>query len=459
MAPEFLLVCNGCLTFVHTYFAVMFLKMRVRKVTVDRATYIELKLFALISFAIFVAIVLVAPMAGEDYGLTKLFQSEGLVERISYAIDKSKMQSSGWNARLGEQIAIFELSLPKWMSLTIYSISFGVFAIVVAMLSSKNGSDSWMKTAAYVVSFTFLLWPGMEVFFWKTANSGYLQPIIITMLVVIPYAERQCMETMVNRRLLYAIYLLICFLAGLSFENVPFAVAISLLILCSWEKRRNFSNYIPIIILLAGWMVLITAHSTSVRRAYYAQAIPRNSDPFIHYIDRFKDIVSVFYDTSLILFLLALVSLTYLYRQRLLSKYHACLVIASLLVVGSLLVSPYTEARSFLFSWCVMFSIFCYAFMKLQEKLKIKTLSTVLLFLSVCFGLYTLSIYTSYGDKLNSREQGIIEAIGTDKCKVGYEIRYIKTDYKYRYINNRDWWYYNNMINRGDYYNCNIIGG
>lgn len=413
-------------------------------------------LFALISFVIFIAIVIEAPMAGEDYGLTRLFHNETLLERIAYAFDKSQMQLAGWNARLGEQLAIFELSLPRWMSLGIYILSFVAFSISVAMLSSKHDGRQWHEVAAYVAGFTFLLWPGMEVFFWKTANSGYLQTMILTIFVVIPYSDRYYLESLACRKALYATHLVTCLLAGFSFENVPFAVAIALVILCLWQKRKNLINYIPIIVLLVGWFTLITAHSTSVRRTYYAQAIPRNSNVLIHYTERFNDVVYTFFNTSLILFVFSIVSLLYLSRLRLLTKYHVCLVIASVLVIGSIIFSPYTEARSFLFSWCVMFSVICYAFNKATEQYNVTKISFVLLFASICFGVYTLTIYSSYGEKLKSREQGIINSIGTDKCNKGYEIGIINDNHGYRYVNNRDEWYFYNMIGKGHYYGCNI---
>lgn len=416
----------------------------------------DLIIFSMVSFAIYVAIVIVSPMAGEDYGLTRLFHNESFSERLLFAIEKSHIQMAGWNARLGEQVAIFELSIPRWMSLIIYSLSFVAFSITVGMLSSKDDHNHWKRTSAYVAGLTFLLWPGMEVFFWKTANSGYLQTMILTMLVVIPYSGRFYIESLSKRKVLFLAYLFICLLAGFSFENVPFAVAISLTTLCLWEKRKAVINYLPIVATLSGWFALITSDSTTIRMAYYAKAIPKNNNPVIHYWGRFTDVVGSFFETSSILFFLSVLSIIYLGKNKLIKKYHACLILASVLVVGSMLASPYTEARSFLFAWCVMFSIFCYGLSKLIEKLELVNFPLVLLFLSACFGIYTLCIYSSYGEKLNSREDGIIRAIGTDKCIKGYEIGIIKDNHGYRYVNNRDEWYFYNMIGKGDYYGCNI---
>lgn len=424
----------------------------------NNVEYRELRLFALISLILFIAVVIVAPIAGEDYGLTKHFTTENIFARISYAIDKSHIQIITWNARLGEQLSIFELSLPRWISLLIYSLSFVFFSATVGMLSSKNDGSKWKIVSAYVAGLTFLLWPGMEVFFWKTANSGYLQTMILTMLVAIPYAGEYNIEHMKKRRLKYSAYLIICLLAGLSFENVPFALAISLLSLCLWQKRKSLLNYIPIIVLLLGWILLISTKSTLIRREYYLHAYPHNINPLIHYTERFKDVVSVFLETSSVILTLSIISLCYLKKLGLMTKYHICLIMASILVVGSMLASPYTEARSFLFAWCAMFSIICYAFSEAVERYQIRSISTILLMASFCFGVYTLIIYSSYGEKLAQRDKAILNSIGKEACIKGYPIKLIMDKHSYRYLNNRDEWYFYNASTIGsNYYNCKLV--
>ena len=420
----------------------------------------ELNLFGLISLAIFTAIVIAAPLAGEDYGLTKLFHDESILSRIYYAIDRSHTQIITWNARLGEQLTILELSLPNWMSLTLYSSSFIAFTLTIGKLFCNKRKFDWKLTTGFTASLTFLLWPGMEVFFWKTANSGYLQPMILTLIAAIPYSDKKTLNVLKKNRFKYLGYLLICYLAGCSFENVPFALSASLLMLCVWQQRRGLYNYLPILSLIAGWLTLITAHSTSIRRGFYSNAYPQNGSNLSHYLDRIKDVASTFFNTSLILFIISIISLAYLKKIGLLTKYHICLVVASVLVVGSMIASPYTEARSFLFAWCVMFSISCYALAIFIERNNLHTYTTPLLLMSLFFGLYTLSIYSSYATKLNERNSDIISALGSEACKKGYKINLINTSYPYRYINNRDEWFFYNANSVGSYYyNCKLIGG
>lgn len=418
----------------------------------------ELNLFGLISIAIFTAIVIVAPRVGEDFGLTKSFQDESLSSRIYWAIEKSHNQIINWNARLGEQFAIIELSLPNWISLSIYSASFVAFILVIANLSRNERKFDWKLNAGYAASLTFLFWPGMEVFFWKTANSSYLQPMILTLLVAIPYSDKQNLDVLGKDRFRYLGYLLICYLAGCSFENVPFALSVSLLILCVWQQRRGIFNYLPILSLIGGWLTLITANSTSIRREFYSSRHPRNDSHSDHYLDRVIDVISTFFSTSLTIFVLSLISVAYLKKIGLLTRYHICLVVASVLVVGSMIAAPYTEARTFLFAWCVMFSTTCYALSTFVERNNLHIFTTPVLLLSLFFGLFTLGIYSSYGTKLNERYSLIVNSLGSEPCKTGIKIKPISTSVPYRYINNRDKWFWHNSERVGKYYyKCKLI--
>jgi hypothetical protein len=416
----------------------------------------ELIIFSFISFAIFLSIIIIAPMAGEDYGLTKTFHHEGILERLNYAISRSQVQMASWNARFGEQIAIFELSLPRWISVIIYSLSFVCFSYCIGVLTCMDKAGIWKNTSMYVAGLTFLLWPGMEVFFWKTANSEYLQTMMLTIIVILPYSDKRLLEELQKRKIKFTFYLTLCFISGLSFENVPFAVSISLLALCVWDKRHKIINFLPISLILSGWLILITADSTSLRREYYGKTIKSNSSLLNYYLDRFLDVTLTFIDTSGLIFSLSLVSLTYLFKLKLITKYHVILILASILVVGSMLASPYTEARSFLFAWCVMYSFICYAFVTFINRNDFKNLSAIILFSSMCFGLYTLKTYSIYGEKIKIREQAILNAVGTQKCATGLSIKAITVNSGYRYVNNRDPWVINNTSEVSKYYNCVI---
>ncbi|WP_256852300.1 DUF6056 family protein [Pantoea sp. Fr+CA_20] len=413
-------------------------------------------LIASLSLVIFSIIVYIAPMAGEDYGLTKFFQNETILQRLAYAIEKSHHQITWWNARLGEQLAIFELSMPRWISIPFYILSFPVFCLCIGFISGAKKKQDIIVISTICAGTMFLIWPGMEVFFWKTANSGYLQPMILTMLVMSAYSDRIFIEKIYNKKFVYLIFIAGCFLSGLSFENVPVAVIVSMLSLCLWERRRGMHYFMPIISIAAGWVTLITAKSTGIRRDYYARAIPSNDDFLSHYYNRFLDVVNCFFDTSSIIFSVSAISLVYLVINGAVRKYHYCLIFCSILVVGSMVASPYSEPRGFLLAWCVMFSFSCYALYHFTCNSGRSSILILLMSISFAFGIYTYKIYSSYSHLLISRERGIINALGSEKCKDGYEIGIINDDHGYRYINNRDEWYFYNMIEKKDYYGCMI---
>ena len=55
----------------------------------------------------------ISPMNGEDYALTRIFENESFLSRLTWIAERSQQQMSEWNARLGEQLAIFWLSMPE----------------------------------------------------------------------------------------------------------------------------------------------------------------------------------------------------------------------------------------------------------------------------------------------------------------------------------------------------------
>ena len=57
---------------------------------------------------------------------------------------------------------------------------------------------------------------------------------------------------------------------------------------------------------------------------------------------------------------------------------------------------------------------------------------------------------------MNSREIKIKEAIALKSCSEGVKIYLITPSVPYRYINNRDGWYYNNEPTVSGYYSCTI---
>ncbi|WIX33802.1 hypothetical protein QO259_03830 [Salinicola sp. JS01] len=72
-----------------------------------------LVILACATLAIFAYVFWIAPMQGEDYAFARRFVDAGLQPRLDWMLHKWPIQFTQWNARLGEQLAIFWLNLPK----------------------------------------------------------------------------------------------------------------------------------------------------------------------------------------------------------------------------------------------------------------------------------------------------------------------------------------------------------
>ncbi|MEB7537319.1 DUF6056 family protein [Pantoea anthophila] len=427
-------------------------------ITLGKKLKREVFIFSLAIYSVYLSIVLVAPKMGEDYGLTKYFTNEGIIQRISFAIAKSSSQILGWNARLGEQLAIFELSLPHWMSLLIYGVTVIPFMLTLSMLSGITEKGQRSLVALICMVMMFAIWPGMEVFFWKTANSEYLQPMMLVLLTAAAYSEKERINRLASKKMAFIAYLVACFLSGLSFENVPLALSIALISLCFIQKRRGLCNYLPVVSMMMGWALLMLAPSTRLRKAYYDSTINKGSDFASYYLSRFADVCTRFFETSSVLLVIAIAACLYLSRKGRITAYHHMMILASVLVVGSMMASPYTEPRGFLFAWCVMFSMVAYAISEALSSTKSLNLFAACFFISLIFGLYTLNVYSEIGLASNLREEKIISSIGGKECESGIMVSRLNTGAGYRYINNRDDWFMYNMTNKPNYfYQCNLI--
>ncbi|WP_208526137.1 hypothetical protein, partial [Escherichia coli] len=91
---------------------------------------------AIIIFFIFFITFTNSPLQGEDFGLSRYFTSQGVIDRLIWAFYKSVNQITTWNARLGEQIAIYALSMPDLFFIFMASLSFLILPYVILKLCS-----------------------------------------------------------------------------------------------------------------------------------------------------------------------------------------------------------------------------------------------------------------------------------------------------------------------------------
>jgi len=415
-----------------------------------------LLLIAAMTAMVYVAIVSISPMNGEDYALTRPFVHEGFWSRARWILARSHEQTVNWNARFGEQLAIFWLSVPKIYYILAAVISFVLLNYFVATIVS--GTEKAIYKTCISMGAIFAIWPGMEVFFWTTANAGYLQPVVLSLFCIYLYRSDESIKRLVNSWKLMIVASVVSFVAGLSFENTPIAIILYMSFSLFFVKDRIPPiGFVPILTLAAGWVILLSAPSTSHRREFYNN-VYGGGYSVDHLAGRVADVVHVFFNTSGVLFASALIALVYINYYASERKRIFLSVAAAALVVSTIVAAPYTEPRSFSLAWALMFSIIIAAVSiatsqgRWVERLVL--LACVILFV---FPLKTAAIYFDFAEKMNQRDFLIKSKINTQDCVDGVKVKRIWTSYHYRYLNNRDEWYYRNPEFIRTYYGCKVV--
>lgn len=415
-------------------------------------------LLFVVSLFYFSSILSISPINGEDYALTAMFNNDvTFYERIIWVFYRAIEQYKNWNARLGELNAIFQLSLPFYLQLTLSSLSFlgaVYFVASVFLFDFKYRGCLWLIAILVIITLT----PSFEVFFWKTVNASYLQPILLSFPSLYYFNSVKKLNLLLssNIRVLFSSVTLL--FLGLSFENV--APALILYMLSSIYLYRSLGRvklYIPIFFLLVGWLFLMTAKSTIIRTEFYHQVYQSDYANISYIIERIYNILHVFFDTSGLTFTFFSVSFIYLWRCRV-NKIELILPVGlSCLVVGSTILSPYTEPRAFLLVWLIMLSYITIALsMFLRNN---KSISEYIVFMlslwSFCIMSYSLDVYKNFSDAVGHRNYNILLAKSFG-CKKPIIINVIGTSAGYRYINNREAWLRFSEKHISNYYGCNI---
>lgn len=414
---------------------------------------------ATITLIVYVIVFTMSPLSGEDFALTRQFGSETFLERISWVVDRSVEQSSTWNARLGEQLSIFWLSMPKVFFTLVATAAF--LLLIFLSATSITGFRHLFVKVTLSIALIFAFWPGMEVFFWGTANAGYLQPMLILLSCMYLYRSESSLSRLRETKFLSAGVVLLAFLGGLSFENAPVAVIAYMAISLFLQGRQHISLWTiaPIASMALGWVLLLAAPSTALRSQYYKDARGLEGYSIDYLLARFVDVVSVFTSTALPLLIAALVSCAYLFMKRKFRLQVSLMLGTAILVVASVMAAPYTEPRAFLLAWALLLTI---AFAGLFEFMSNHRVPDYLLIgacvLALYFPLTAITNYADFASISNAREAHILAEQDRGNCADGVRVDRITKQYPYKYLNNRDIWYAANDTGYvSDYYLCKVL--
>ncbi|WP_395598303.1 DUF6056 family protein [Pseudomonas sp. A1437] len=429
-------------------------------------TFFFLPLLMLLSVLIFA----VSPMNGEDYALTKPFIDTSFLERASWAVERSIHQSTNWNARLGEQLAIFWLAMPRvWFSIA-NLISMTLFTFLLALYATPQGKwsrNSLMLSSLLIVASFFLIWPRLEIFFWRTTAAGYLQPLVATLLLLLPFYSSRACRSMLSKWPSTAVLALLGLLCGLSFENVPPALLpyMALTIIFRFKEKSEFRIQLGLIALtyFVGWALLMNAPSTHARTAYYIHALNIPEDSIGYLLQKALTVLNTFatVSTPLLVTLVSvlLISLFLKIKPWRLPTAFYLLSLPAALCIASVIKAPYIEPRAFTLTWAILIIVIVRLTYKILQSSpeRIAQTATILLgIVSVGLAGQVFFEYLDYSRKVSLRTDFIIEKQNSNECKDGLTIHTFPNTSDIRLLNNREDWVTNNLPQVSNYFSCKL---
>jgi hypothetical protein len=412
----------------------------------------------------------VSPLNGEDFGLSRLGGYGRLVETLLWVGRRSVRQFTGWNARFGEQLAIFWMAMPDPWFTVVSMVAFAGFCWCVTAIAQRSirFDQAFLTGWLAASSLCWLAWPRMEMFFWRTAAAEYLQPLVLNLLVALVFVAEDFRLAVTRGPYRVVAAAVPAFLAGMSFENIPPA----LLIYFGWRVlrvRRQSNEKIWSLILLAlayalGWIALMIAPSTRLRIGYYKAQFHVPEMSFAYLAGRAHDVVGVFRLSSFALLVVfsCCVLIGFLRLRAWRRQFLGSLgfLLPGLLSCASLVFAPYTEPRSFALLWVSMLVCVVWAFCRwetatVSDWRKIPVLALAVLALGMAAGVY--GEYARFGEQANRRVDTIVANIGLPACASGLEVPRLRTHASPRILNNRDDWFAGSLPQVDLYFGCHVI--
>jgi len=225
------------------------------------------------------------------------------------------------------------------------------------------------------------------------------------------------------------------------------------------HQRKNVRMYVPFLSLFAGWSLLISAPSTRHRVDYFQEAFGFSGYSWEFLTVRLRDVLSTFAESSWVLLIFYVVALIYLMKTGQNQKLAIASIVSLFLNCLTLIPSPYTEPRSFIFSWLLMIAIVLSGLTKLGKDSGPRVLITLMFGLAaISTLLFILPGYQKFADQLNDRDSYMRSQMHEPVCLTGLEIKRVGSGLSERYLNNRDAWVFSSLDQvSARYNNCNIF--
>lgn len=433
-------------------------------------SYYLLVMLAMALVAAFAIITAISPLAGEDYALGTYMPQASLLQRLVWVAGHSALQIRGWNARFGEQLAIFWLTMPRFWFVTANTLAFVSFCCSIAMLA--RGSVRWTSGLAISTSLcmaaVYLLWPRLETFFWVAGTSNYLHPLTLTLIVLIPFLIKECNWLSYLRGHAVWVMLPISFLAGESFEALPVGMLACMIFILWREWRRGGSYFWRLLVVTVayalGWIILVKAPSTALRTQWYYSHSGFDGFTLPYLLKRALNSAQEFIESSkellLVVFLTAVGS-SFTGCLRVLREGNLPLLSFGALAASSLVIAaPYTEARSFSILWITLM-IALVRLVSMEMARHSQYHRTVF---SVGLGISALAmaavVFVAYGRfalRVDSRSEVVISRIGTEQCVTGVELPLIHIPLERRVMADREIWVKEAPDHMSKYFHCKVL--
>ncbi|MEP9318841.1 DUF6056 family protein [Pseudomonas sp. LABIM340] len=412
-----------------------------------------------------------SPLNGEDYALTAQLDSLSAADRILWIIQRSALQITTWNARFGEQLSIFWLSIPEIFFTLANTLAFFAFSALIAMFAveEKYWSASRLGIATFAaIALCYVFWPRMELFFWRTTAAGYLQPLVLTLAIALLFHSERARAYSLESNTRVAIAIILCFIGGCSFENIPPALIPYLAILAALRFRRKRADgpYMAAYMAayLAGWAVLMLMPSTEFRTNWYRTHMGTPPISISYLLHQTAQIINVFLGATkglLTALALTLIWCTVRYKANPLRNTDIVLLsIPAILCGGALLISPYIEPRAFSIAWILGIISIVRLTDKYIQRHSPRLYTLLLVGLSIS-AISAASIifrdYLQFSQKVNARMEFIASEAHEGRCQSGIRIPIIQTNSDIRILNNREEWVRDNPGQISTYFKCKIL--
>lgn len=376
------------------------------------------------------------PKIDEDFSLSFGYGAKDVDLQTIYA--RLKMQYTIWNARFGEGLSIiWDLADENIYNTVNTAVTFLFFILIFFLGTRRLPGTSPIKDAVMLAGIVVMFLGGLknpgEIFFWRTGSTNYLWSLTCLLLYILPVfmlfqgkdvfaSVGEATRSRAFRFVTVLGYVLCGIIVGHANENTsPIAVGFLLFVVVSLVRSRRCTWWVfmALLSLTLGTLMLIFAHSTAHRFAFYSNLFgvqPMTAESFIKNVPH----TALFWvsHAKIPLFILIFLILIYgcrLYSGRVWRDMGFCLLFS----FGSaimLAVAPYLHPRSFLLPFSLIVIATLHIFDQFNDRIVYAT-GILLLFFIALITPRVLTIHNEFMQRqheANFRYEAVVSQLGGD---------------------------------------------